>query len=327
MPNVIIPCPYAVSPYGVADAGVDAAYKSILNVAAANENMQEKFPSNLLLAQAEVYPPVTFETYPDTNPDGVHLDTARSMQSNLADSVARALQKSANVVVLGGDHTIAIGTGAGLSRHIDLSKVGLIYVDAHADCHTPVTSLSKSITGYPVAVNCGIGPKALTSRFKSHLQHVAYVGVRDVDRGELENIDFVNLQVYSNLLVEEKGIVEVTKRILHKFAHLEYLWLSIDLDALDPVYFRRGETDVPVTGGLTPRELLTLTRMVAETNRLKITEFVQLNDVGESTSLSVLVSRLSELALGLGGYRYGVGHEPLAAPVVKPLQRTYDLTK
>ena len=327
MPNAIIPCPYAVSPYGGASSGVDAAYKSILNVAAANENMQEKFPSNLLLEHAEVYPPVTFETHPDTNPDGVHLDTARSMQRNLADSVAQALHKSANVVVLGGDHTIAIGTGAGLSRHIDMSKVGLIYVDAHADCHTPVTSLSKSITGYPVAINCGIGPKALTEEFKSHLQNVAYIGVRDVDKGELENIDFVNLHVYSNLFVEEKGLVTVVKRVLREFAHLEYLWLSIDLDALDPVYFQQNETDVPVTGGLTPRELLTLTRMVAATGRLRVSEFVQLNDMGYSTSLSVLVSRLSELALGLGAYRYGQAYRPLATPEVQPMERTYRLTK
>ena len=326
MPNVIIPCPFAVSPYGGAPSGVDEAYKVILNVAAANENMQEKFPSNLLLQHAEVYPPVTFEVLPDTNPDGVGLDSAHSMQRNLADSVATALRSADQLIVLGGDHTISIGTGAGLSRHIDMSKVGLIYVDAHADCHTPVTSLSKSITGYPVAINCGIGPRQLTEEFRSHLQNVAYLGVRDIDAGELENIEFANLHVYSNLFIEEKGLVETMKEVLHKFAHLEYIWLSIDLDALDPVYFQTGETDVPVTGGLTPRELLTITHMVARTGRLKITEFVQLNDVAHTTSLSVLVSRLSELALGLGQNRYGLRYQPLVAPEVQPLNRTYKLT-
>ncbi len=300
--KTIIPVPFSMSPYG---DGNDKTYKKILKISAANENMQETFPSNLLLDNCTINEEVEFNINKDSHPEGLFLESARSMQLNLSKAVAKQLPNSDQLLILGGDHTISIGTGLGLSKHIDLSKVGLIWVDAHADSNTAKTSLSKSLTGYPVAINCGVGPDKLIQDFSSNIQNVAYIGLRDVDKGELENIKHTDPLIFSNLDIEDLSLKVIIDKILHKFQDLEHIWLSIDIDSLDPVYFQAGETDVPVTGGLTPRELLYITSRIAQTNKLKITELVQLNDINQDTPLLVLASRISEIALNIGGYRYG----------------------
>jgi arginase family enzyme len=92
--------------------------------------------------------------------------------------------------------------------------------------------------------------------------------------------------------------------ILASIVDFEYVWLSIDIDSLDSVYFDKDETDVPVTGGLTPRELLYITSKLQSTGKLKVAEITQVNDVDKNTQIIVLASRIAELALGLGAYRY-----------------------
>jgi arginase len=306
--RIIIPCPYALSPYAyTADNGRDLTYKKILGVSAANDNMQEQFPSNLLVEYCDIAPEIQFQVLPDKDPEGLYLDSAQLMQHSLAEQVKISLTNSQKILVLGGDHTISIGTGLGISQKIDMSRVGLLYIDAHADCNIPATSASKSITGYPVAINCGVGPSKLTEEFNTTLENVAYIGLRDVDRGELANIQHINPIVYSNIDIERLGIAQILETILEKWKNLDYIWLSIDIDSLDPIYFEAHETDVPVTGGLTPRELLYITSTVESTNKLLVTELVQLNNTSNNTPLTVLASRISELSLGLGKFRYGIG--------------------
>ena len=304
---VIIPAPYALSPYTHASGGVDNCWERIVGVSAANQIMEGAFPSNLLQSQATITDPVTFEVLPDDEPEkGAFLRSAASMQQNLARTIKHTLTQSNKILVLGGDHTISIGTGLGLSQSLDMSKVGLIWVDAHADCNTPQTSLSKSITGYPVAVCGGLGPTVLTKGFNENvLKNIFYVGLRDIDQEELTNIQTLGAKVYSSLDVECGGVQAIAQDILSQTKDLDYLWLSIDIDSLDPVYFATDETDVPVTGGLTPRELLALTSLIEASGKLLITELVQLNDLLTSTDLTVLSSRIGERALGLGEFRYG----------------------
>jgi arginase len=299
----IIPVPFAMSPYGNNN---DKTYLQILSVTAANPNMQEKFPSNLLLNECFLEKEVEFEVLPDDDETGLYMNSASSMQQNLANSITKNYTSNSQFIIIGGDHTISIGTGLGLSKCLDLSKIGLIWVDAHADCNTPKTSLSKSITGYPVAINCGVGPQKLIASFENNfIENIAYIGLRDIDQNELSNITHVNPIVYSNLDIENLGLKKIIKNILQKFSHLDYIWLSIDIDSLDPIYFKTNETDVPVVGGLTPRELLYITDQIQQSNKLLVTEIVQLNDMNLTTPLTVLCSRIAELSIGLGRFRYG----------------------
>jgi arginase len=304
MSKIIIPVPFALSTYGQNPAD---SYKNILDVKMANPIQSEVYSSNQFHKYCTIKPPVTFQILPDSKPDqGMYIDSAADMQKNLAHSISENFDLKNEYLVVGGDHTISIGTGLGLSKHIDLSKVGLVWVDAHGDCNTPETSESKCITGYPVAVSCGYGPTILTESFKENfIKKVSYIGIRDIDEKEKTMLGKIAVSVNSNIDVEIKGLANVIKEALSALKNCKYIWLSIDIDSLDPVYLEDGETDVPVPAGLTPRELLAITKAVKDSGKLLITELTQLNNLHKITPATVVSSRICELALGLGDFRYG----------------------
>jgi arginase len=301
--KIIIPTPFAHSTYGQNQGDT---YRHILNIQAANPIMSEHFPSNLFHKHCTTLDPVTYSQLPDDMPElGTYLRSAADMQTNLAKKIKENFAVDNQYLIIGGDHTISIGTGLGLSQHLDMSKIGLIYVDAHADCNTPETSLSKCITGYPVAVNCGLGPELLTSPFQNnYLKNVIYIGLRDVDELEVHNLSKINAATFSILDIQEQGISNIVKKALSEIQDCSHIWLSIDIDSLDPVYLEEGETDVPVPGGLTPNDLLYITHKVEQSGKLLLTEITQINNLHKTTPITVLASRIGELALGLGKFRY-----------------------
>ena len=306
MANIILPVPSSQSVYGLNEA---QTYKRILNVQAANDTMSSLFPSNLLTTNCKILSPVSFESYPDSEPSkGSFLASNLSVMQNLKARIERDFNfQNDKLCIIGGDHSISIGTGAGLSGLSDMSKIGMIYIDAHSDFNTPQTSLSKCITGYPCAVNSGLGLTEFTDLFNGNfIEKVVQIGIRDVDELEINNLKEKNVKVYSALDIEEFGLNQVLKNALDYLKNYDYIWLSMDIDSLDSVYFQKGETDVPVSGGLTPRELLYIVNTVEKTKKLKVYELTQLNDVGYNTPLVSLSSRLIELSFGLGSYRYGL---------------------
>jgi arginase len=304
MSKIIIPVPFALSTYGQNPAD---SYKNILDVKMANPIQSEVYSSNQFHKYCIIKPPISFQILPDSKPnEGMYIDSAADMQKNLAHSLSEHFDLNNEYLIIGGDHTISIGTGLGLSKHLDLSKVGLIWVDAHGDCNTPQTSESKCITGYPVAVNCGYGPSILTESYNGNfIKNVAYIGIRDIDEREKMILDKIAVSANSNIDVEIKGLTNVIQEALVALNDCEHIWLSIDIDSLDPVYLEDGETDVPVPAGLTPRELIAITKAVKDSGKLLVTELTQLNNIYKITPATVASSRICELALGLGEFRYG----------------------
>jgi arginase len=303
MKKIIIPVPFAYSTYGQNPADT---YKNILGVQAANSKMSEFFPSNLLTKNCQITDPISFQHLPDTKPHlGQFIDSAADMQQNLAGVLSQNFSTQNQYLIIGGDHTVSIGTGLGLSKNLNMEEIGLIWVDAHGDCNTPETSLSKCITGYPVAVNCGLGANELVNPYNNnHIKNVVYIGIRDIDQLEQKNLQKIQATTYSVLEIEQYGISTILQKTLEKLKHCKYIWLSIDIDSLDSSYFLPDQTDVPVPGGLTPRELLYITNHIQASGKLLITEITQLNNVGPVNPLTVLCSRIAELSLGLGSFRY-----------------------
>jgi|GEM_PF-6944787 len=304
MTNKILPVPFAESLYGTTSANT---YRRILSVKGTNDNYSEYFPTNLIKENCQILDPVHYQSLADDEIEkGSFFKSALSMATNLSDRIAAEINfKDDRLCLIGGDHSISIGTGIGLSKLTDLSKVGLIWIDAHGDFNTPETSMSKSITGYPCAVNSGLGLTQFTDQFNGNfIQKVVQIGLRDVD--ELEHINLLNkgVKTYSVVDLEDLGIAKVMAETLDYLADCDYIWLSIDIDSLDASYFQIGETDEPTFAGMTPRELLYIATKAESTNKLKVFEIVQLNDVGHRTDLVVLASRLIETSFGLGKYRY-----------------------
>lgn len=305
MPNrFILPVPYAMGNYGF---GATDTYKQIISVNAANSTMSGVYSTNLLENECHILEPVQFDIIDDLEPQkGHYLHSAMSMQTNLAYTVKTIWEKDTQLAIIGGDHTISIGTGAGLSKVTDMSDIGIIWVDAHGDFNTPETSASKSMTGYPLAVNAGLGPIEITAPFKNNfVQNIVHIGVRDIDPQEEALMKQKGLKIFSALEVEGFGIADIMDKALKHLQKCRTIWLSVDIDSLDACYFEEGETDVPITGGLTPRELLYIVHRAKQSRKCDIMELVQLNDMGRQTNLTVLSSRLLEIFFGLGSFRYG----------------------
>lgn len=302
--SYIIPVPFIQSTYS---RHTTAVWERIVHTKMANSIQSSVYSSNRL-EHCHILDPISFIEYDDDKPHiGTYLRTAASMQQNLARTLSEIYVESGQYFIIGGDHTISAGTGAGLSKCLDMQKVGLIWIDAHADSNTPATSYSKCITGYPVAINIGKGPEELTHPFNGNfINSVVHIGLRDIDDAEAQNLKDINHTSFSCINVEHFGIRHIMDQTLSHLHTCDKIWLSIDIDSLDPVYFADGETDVPVVGGLTPRELLYITNRIRLSGKLLVTELTQLNDVGKDTPLTVLASRIGEIALGLGDFRYHV---------------------
>jgi arginase len=315
----ILPAPFALSPYGY---NAKTAYHNILGVNGANENNSNYFPSNLLKEHCQIHSPVEFNIFENDQPHvGHHLRSLEDFQFQLSHKVETIFPKSESLAIVGGDHSISVGTGLGLSKCLNMADVGLIWIDAHADSNTPETSLSKCLTGYPAAINAGLGPKTLIEPFQGNtIQNMVQIGLRDIDYLEFDNISRLDIDIYSILDIVELGVKQVVDRTLLSLSHCKYLWLSIDIDCLDSVYFQPGETDVPCPGGLTPRELLYLVNRIRQGGKLIVTELTQVNDLGRMTPITVLSSRILEMALGIGQFRYGIPvvTDTLTASIKRP---------
>ncbi|MGL4757709.1 MAG: arginase family protein [Patescibacteria group bacterium] len=301
----IIPNPFNMSPYGHDDG---QAFNKIINVSGANPNAEAFLPSNMITKSCQILPPVQWqESKEDMNNPFNHIPLAVSMQENTVSILSSSdyeFEKD-ELFVIGGDHTISIGTGAYLSSVTDMSKIGLLWIDAHSDFNTEETSDSKSLTGYPCAINTGLGKKEFLNSYNSNfVSKVVQIGLRDVDELEAKNLEKKSVKTYNIFDIEEKGLPRIIKETFEHFSDCDYIWLSLDIDSLDPYYCDSGRTDVPVIGGLTPRELMYITQKVKETGKLKVTELVQINNVPNNSNLIYLGNRIVEVAFGLGDFRY-----------------------
>lgn len=187
------------------------------------------------------------------------LQLIYDFNARLADEAERASKSKKCPLVIGGDHSIAIGTWQGIKAGAQSKQFGLLWVDAHLDSHTPETSLSHNIHGMPLAVLLGYGEAALTY-LKSKTptlspQHVALIGVRSADPGETELIQSLGVRVFTMNEIMDRGLPEVileAKGIVTQ--ETDAFGISIDVDAFDPS-FAPG-TGCPEPNGLDPNELL-----------------------------------------------------------------------
>ncbi|CAB1129906.1 Arginase [Candidatus Hydrogenisulfobacillus filiaventi] len=197
----------------------------------------------------------------------------------LARTVERVLAEGAFPVVLGGDHSLAMGTVAGILRR--RARPGLLWLDAHGDFNTPETSPSGNIHGMPVTAITGRGPAALNAimggRFVD-LARVAYVGVRTLDRQEAARLRASPAHVFSMHEIDRYGLREVMARALEVVtAGTDAVHLSFDIDVVDPLYAPGSGT--PFSGGLTEREAHLALELVAEADVLTSLEMVEVNPI------------------------------------------------
>ena len=202
----------------------------------------------------------------------------------LAERVESAADKGMFPLVLGGDHSVAVGTVSGMAESLRKKnqRLGVIWVDAHSDMNTPKSSPSGNVHGMPLACLMGYGPKELTGLYgyspKVDSKNVVLVGIRDVDLTERENVRRSGVTVYTMRDVDERGMRTVMQEaILRASDGTGGLHLSLDMDGVDPD--EAPGVGTPVRGGLSYREAHLAMEILCDSGLLRSMEVVEVNPV------------------------------------------------
>lgn len=202
----------------------------------------------------------------------------------LAATVRRVLDNRGFPLVLGGDHSMSIGTLAGLAGHCREhgKRLGVLWIDAHADINTPDSSPSGNIHGMPVAASIGIGHPALTSvggAFrKLDPEDIVMIGLRSVDLGEKQLIREKSIRAYTMTDIDRIRMFRVINESLdYLMSRVDHIHVSFDLDSIDPDIVPGVGTPVP--GGLTYREAHFMMETIAERGALGSLEVAEANPI------------------------------------------------
>lgn len=209
-----------------------------------------------------------------------NLDEVARVNSLLCERVDSVMKAGRFPLVLGGDHSIAIGTIAGVLQHVE--KLGIIWFDAHGDINTEETSPSGNIHGMPVAVSLGHGHDLLTkiggADKKISSENIVFIGCRDLDAGERKMLKEFGIKVFTMHEVDRLGMTEVMNQAIEIASNgTDGIHVSFDMDSMDPVYAEGTGTRVP--GGLTYRESHLALEMISETEKVVSAEFVEVNPI------------------------------------------------
>jgi arginase len=208
-----------------------------------------------------------------------------------AGKIERIMTKGHFPLVLGGDHSISVGTVSGIAAvaRSKRKKLGLLWIDAHGDINTPETSPSGNIHGMPVASLLGEGPDQLTgiggSRAKIDPRNVALVGIRSLDEGEKVRLKRHGVQVHTMSDVDRSGIHRIMKKALARVTDgTDYVHVSFDLDAVDPTVAPGVGT--PVKGGLDYREAHVIMELLHDSGVMTSLEMVEVNPILDDRNAS-----------------------------------------
>lgn len=201
-------------------------------------------------------------------------------------------------IVLGGDHSIAMGSVTGAGRG---ERIGVIWVDAHADFNTPQTSPSGNIHGMPLAHLCGLGDPRLVDLSrpgaKVRPEDVVLVGIRSLDAGEVKLLRERGVTVFTMKEIDVQGIPAIAEQVAAQFDGFARVHVSLDADVLDPEIAPGVGT--PVSGGLTYREAHLLMELLADAQIVTSLDLVEVNPILDIANRTARI--MVELASSLLG--------------------------
>ena len=228
-----------------------------------------------------------------TNHKLKYLNEILKTSKLLASKVEKVLDKGQFPICIGGDHSMAIGSIAGIASHCRKNKLklGVIWIDAHADMNTDETSPSGNIHGMPLAAALGIGNSHLTNFYgfapKVKPENCALIGLRSIDSLEKLNIKKLNPTVFTMADVDKLGIHRIISRVLKQFKEkVDHIHISFDLDAVDPSVAPGVGT--PIRGGLSYRETHLLMESIAECGCMSSLEVTEINPILDNKNESAI---------------------------------------
>jgi len=210
-----------------------------------------------------------------------HLEEVTQWNRTVHDAVYGELADSRMPILLGGDHSLSIGSVSATARYCRERgrQLRVLWLDAHADFNTNVLTPSGNIHGMPVACLCGLGPKSLidlSGRVPAiEAKSLRQIGIRSVDQGEKRLVHEVGLEVFDMRFIDEAGMRQTLATALESLERDTHLHVSFDVDFLDPEIAPGVGTTVP--GGPSYREAQLCMEMIADTGQLGSLDIMELN--------------------------------------------------
>jgi len=231
------------------------------------------------------------ESQPLGNPKLKYLEPIVRVCEELAGTVTSILQEGDFPLVLGGDHSIALGSVSGVAKvH---KNIGVIWIDAHADFNTDETTPSGNIHGMILASLAGLGNSSLTNvggwSPKVHTESIVIVGARDLDTGEKELLRTHAIHIFTMSDIDQLGISEVMRQALTIAGqNNDGIHLSLDMDGLDPR--EAPGVGTPVRGGLSYREAHLAMELIADSGKLLSMDVVEVNPILDRENATALLA-------------------------------------
>jgi arginase len=238
------------------------------------------------------------------DPTAKYLKEITATCTKHAELIIKTLEQGKVPLCLGGDHSMAVGSVAGVAEfyHRQNQNIGLIWIDAHSDINTPETSPSGNVHGMPLGAIMGLGPDELANIFnwspKIRPENCVLVGIRDVDLAEKENIRRAGIEVFTMRDIDERGMRTVMEEALRMAGRGTVGYhVSLDMDWIDPE--DAPGVGTPVPGGSTYREAHLAMEIIADHGRMLSFEIVEVNPVIDEHN------QTAELAVELASSVFG----------------------
>lgn len=208
-----------------------------------------------------------------------YFDAIVEIDTNLAQQVNNAIHSGNFPFVIGGDHSLGLGSIAGSSKYFE--NMGVIWIDAHGDINTPETSPSGNVHGMPLAAAMGIGHEKLVNLYyegaKVKPENVFIIGARDLDKGEIELAKELNLNLWTTKKIKSEGVKKVMAEAMDRLKErgIKHAHLSFDIDCLDKSLV--PGTGTPVPEGLDLEEVKYILKTFMQSKLITSMDFVELN--------------------------------------------------
>jgi len=221
-----------------------------------------------------------------------NLEAVRASVELLSEKVSQIVSAGRFPLVLGGDHSLALGSLAGIAKHY--KNLGVIWYDAHADINTPETSPSGNIHGMPLAASLGLGHKSLTQLSgyapKVNPENLVLIGIRDLDPGEISLIKEKKIKFFTSEDVLRLGVNAVIKETLSYLApRCDGIHLSFDLDVINPQEIAGVGT--PAVGGVDLASTMEAMHLLFRSSKITSADFVEVNPLldqdGQTTTAAL----------------------------------------
>lgn len=266
-----------------------------------------KFPLRIIPNRNEVL------DLPNPFPNAKHIDALVEVFTNVSTEVKQVLEADKFPLIIAADHGSAGGTIAGIKAAHPDKRLGVIWIDAHADVHTPYTTPSGNMHGMPLATALSEDnleskinePSADEVRMWNELknaaidgqkiqpQDIAYIAVRDTEAPENQIMDRLNMRNYTVEEVRKDGVATIAKAVKEQLSDCDIIYVSFDVDSMDPEHTSHG-TGTPVDNGLTPDEAEFFLKEFALEEKTVCVEFVEVNPC-----LDEKINTMAEVAFNL----------------------------